>query len=100
MLLEEDPASQLAREDRWRAGLEGKTRQHSSDLRGGLGATVALLGALGDRIDAGHGSTGTNVANAVVRGLLSKATDDKTGALCRASRRTYHCWRKARLTLS
>lgn len=81
VLLEEDPAAEFAPEERWRAGFEGKTRQHSADLRGGVVTTVALLGALGDRVDAGHGATGINVANALVRGLLSKANEDNTSAV-------------------
>ena len=80
VLLEEDPAFGLAPEERWRASFEGKAREHSEDLHGGIATTIALLGALGERVDAGHGTNGQDVAAAHVRMLLSKANEDDTGA--------------------
>ena len=80
VLLEEDPTFGMPPEERWRAPAEGKVRRFSGDLRGGLASTIALLGALGDRVDAGHGASGVNVANSLVRGLLTKANEDTTGA--------------------
>lgn len=79
VLLEEDPALRLAPDERWKAGMQGKTREHSSDLRTGLVATVALLGVLGDRVDAGGGATGRDVASSLVRGILGKANEDASG---------------------
>lgn len=80
VLLEDDPKFGLAPEERWRASYEGKYRRHSSDLRGGLVTTVALLGTLGERVDAGPGATGVSVANGAVRRLLAKANEDASGA--------------------
>jgi hypothetical protein len=80
VLLEADPTLDLAPEDRWRASIDGRTREHSADLRRGLVTTIALLGMVGDRVDAGHGSTGETVASSVVRMLLNEANWDPTAA--------------------
>src|SRR3979409_1603494 len=47
---------------------DGGIRRHSSDLRSGLAATIALLGAFGDDVEAGYGNTGTAFAGSLVRG--------------------------------
>ena len=76
VLLEPDPALDLPPEQRWRASLEGKLRAHSADLRAGLATTIALIGVLGDRIDAGRRATGASLARGLVRQLLTTANDD------------------------
>ena len=81
VLLERDPALDLAPGDRWYAATVGKSPAHSGDLRRGLAATLALLGIYGDVIDTGHGTTGRDRAGAIVRALLRDATADKTGDL-------------------
>ena len=81
VLLEEDPTFGMTPEERWSAPREGKVRRYSGDLRSGLASTIALLGAHGEKVDAGQGATGANVANGIVRGLLRKANDDKTPAV-------------------
>jgi hypothetical protein len=79
VLLEDDPTFDLTPEERWRASVDGKTRRHSPDLRSGLANTVALLGVFGEAVDAGQGSTGTAVAEGIVRGLLTAANEDDSG---------------------
>lgn len=80
VLLEADPAFELAPEERWRASFDRKTRQHSSELRGGISTTLALLGAEGARVDGGQGANGSDVAADLVRVLLIKANEGATGA--------------------
>jgi hypothetical protein len=81
VLLERDPALDLAPENRWYAGTVGKSPEHSGDLRRGLAVTLALLGIHGDVIDTGHGTTGRQRAAGTVRDLLRGATADTTGDL-------------------
>lgn len=81
VLLAEDPTFGMTSEERWKAPTRGKVRRHSDDLRGGLASTVALLGAHGEKVDAGHGATGATIANGMVRGLLRKANEDGTSAI-------------------
>lgn len=50
VLSEDDPALDLPEEDRWKAAIHGKTRQHSSALRRGLCETLVLLAAHGDAL--------------------------------------------------
>lgn len=78
VLGELDPAVDLEPEQRWRAALDGKVRSFSSDLREGLGETLALLGVHGTRIDAGAGGTGASWASYLVRELLRQANEDST----------------------
>lgn len=79
VLLERDPALDLPPEDRWRAGLDGKTLMHSPDLRRGLARTLAAIGAHGHSIDTGHGTNGSQWAAHVVGELLGAANADRTG---------------------
>lgn len=78
VLLEEDPTFGMTPEERWTAPTEGKVRRYSSDLRGGLASTIALLGGHGEKVNAGHGATGGTVASGIVRGLLRKANEHAT----------------------
>jgi hypothetical protein len=79
VLLERDPALDLSPDDRWRAATVGKSPAHSGDLRRGLAVTLALLGVYGEVIDVGHGASGAQWADRVVRVLLRKANADATG---------------------
>jgi hypothetical protein len=81
VLLEIDPALELAPEDQWRAAVLGKTSTYSGDLRGGLAATLALLGVYGDAIELEYGGDGIQWAARIVRDLLTAANADKSGAL-------------------
>lgn len=81
VLLELDPALELAPEDQWRAAVLGKSRTYSAELRSGLAATLALLGIYGDAIELPYGQDGESWATTIVRGLLAAANDKGTGAL-------------------
>jgi addiction module HigA family antidote len=48
VLAEDDPALDLPEDERWLAGMKGKTRQISGALREGLGETLVLLSVHGD----------------------------------------------------
>jgi plasmid maintenance system antidote protein VapI len=48
VLSEDDPALDYPEEERWLAGVHGRTREHSSALRRGLCETLVLLSAHGD----------------------------------------------------
>ena len=79
VLLEPDHLLGLAPEERLRAELVGRTRKYSSELRAGLSRTLALLGTLGEKIDAGSSRTGSELAEGIVAGLLEAANSDPTG---------------------
>jgi hypothetical protein len=79
VLLERDPALDLALDDRWYAATVGKSRAHSGELRHGLAATLAMLGTHGDAIDVGHGSSGAQWTSHIVHELLREANQDATG---------------------
>ncbi len=81
VLTEIDPRYELAPNDRWQAGVLGKARTYSSDLRLGLATTLALLGAFGEQNVAGERLTGREWAGWVVRQILEAANADPTGAL-------------------
>lgn len=81
VLLTPDPAYDLDPGERWMASIHGKVREHSGDLRHGLATTLALLGALGDRVDAGKGATGADWAGYLVREVLDAANGDDSGRL-------------------
>jgi hypothetical protein len=82
-LLEDDPAASFPPERQWQAQLEGKQRRHSGDLRVGLATTIALLGSIGDRVDAGNGGTAASIAGALVRRVLTRANEDPSGTAWR-----------------
>ncbi len=48
VLSEDDPSLDLPEDERWMAGIHGKTRQISGALRQGLGETLVLLAVHGD----------------------------------------------------
>lgn len=73
-----DPALDLPPDERYKANIVGKARQHSSDLRDGLATSLALLGAVGDRKLTDSAMTGADWAGVIVRELLSKANEAPT----------------------
>jgi hypothetical protein len=79
VLLERDPALDLAPDDRWYAATVGKSPSHSGDLRRGFAVTLALLGIHGDVIEVGHGTSGTQWTARIIRDLLREANADTTG---------------------
>ncbi|WP_024477211.1 hypothetical protein [Arthrobacter sp. CAL618] len=77
-----DPKLDLAREDRWKAGLEGKLRAHSTDLRKGIARTLALMAAAGDGIGSGVPSQSIRSWSLLLtRAVLQRANEDYTGRL-------------------
>ena len=76
-----DPRLELPPEKRWSAAIYGKVRIHSSDLRKGLGRTVALLGVRGDEVRLSGGRTARQWAERVVWSLLSRANEDPSAQL-------------------
>lgn len=76
-----DPRLELPPEERWSAGVYGKTRVHSTDLRGGLARAVALLGARGDELRLSGGRSGRQWAERVVWRLVSRANADSSAQL-------------------
>jgi hypothetical protein len=76
-----DPRLELQLDQRWQAAIHGKSRVHSENLRKGLATTLALLGALGDKVQLGSGRTARVWAEGIVRQLLDRANADPSGQL-------------------
>lgn len=76
-----DPALELEPDKRWQAGVLGKSRIHSDDLRDGVASALALLGTLGDEVLPGTATTGADAAKGIVWKLLDEANADRTGTL-------------------
>ncbi|WP_418907078.1 hypothetical protein [Glutamicibacter endophyticus] len=77
-----DPKLDLPRDERWRANIDGKVRNHSSDLRKGLSATLAMLGSLEhDEDQVVGGQTLSAWSQMLVRALLERAEEDNNGKL-------------------
>jgi hypothetical protein len=76
-----DPRLELPAEERWQAAIHGKVPVHSSDMRGGLSRTVALLGARGDEVRLGGGRTARLWVEAVAAQLFARANGDRSGQL-------------------
>jgi hypothetical protein len=80
VLGEDDPALDVAPDDRWwKAAVEGKRRSHSGSLRKGLADSLALLGTYGGTIKSSSGSSGADWAEYIVRDLLAPANADTSG---------------------
>ncbi len=80
VLGEDDPALDVAPDDRWwKASVEGKRRVHSASIRQGLAESLALLGAYGNRVTTSGGPSGADWAEYAVRDLLKPANDDVSG---------------------
>lgn len=76
-----DPRLELPPEDRWSAEIYGKTRVHSTDLRGGLARSVALLGSRGDEVRLPGGRSARQWAERVVWQLVVRANEDSSAQL-------------------
>lgn len=81
VLLEVNPATELPPAERWRANVLGRTPKHSSELRGGLADTLALLSLQGDSVAGAGAITGEQWAANLVAEVLSAANADTTGQL-------------------
>lgn len=81
VLTESDPRQELPPDEQWQAGVLGKVRAYSSDLRHGLATTLALMGAYGDEQVAGARLTPREWADWIVRQILKAANDDETARL-------------------
>jgi hypothetical protein len=79
VLGETDPALDMSPKDRWKANIEGKVSEFSSDLRRGLARSLALLAVHGESIKAMGSSNGTEWASHLVRKLLEDANRDPSG---------------------
>lgn len=76
-----DPALELPPGERWAAAVHGRIRIHSSDLRRGLAATLAVCGGLGaSQSVSGVGALGDWAAGVIAR-LLRRADEDASGDL-------------------
>lgn len=75
-----DPALELDVAERWKAGIYGKTRIHSADLRRGLATTLAICGTHGEGRQIGARSVSDWAASMVAQ-LLHRANEDTTGHL-------------------
>jgi hypothetical protein len=76
-----NPALELPVAERWMAGVYGKVRVHSSDLRSGLATTLALAGTYGAPRRLGAVGTVAGWAAKVVAQLLRRANEDSSGQL-------------------
>ncbi len=81
VLTESDPRHDLAPEEQWQAGVLGKVRAYSSDLRHGVATTLAVMGAYGDQPVAGARLTARDWAGWIVRQILEAANGDETARL-------------------
>jgi hypothetical protein len=79
VLTEVDPQYELERAERWLAGVRGKTRVYSYDLRIGIATTLALLGAHGDTPVASTSLMAREWAGWIVRDVIAQASKDQTG---------------------
>ena len=76
-----DPRLELPAEDRWLAEIHGKSRIHSSDLRKGLGRSLALMGARGDELWLSAGRSARQWAERVAWNLFERGTHDESAHL-------------------
>lgn len=71
-----DPSFDMPEDQRWAAGVYGKTLPHSGLLREGLAETLALMGARSETAPFSTSQSGQEHANTIVRKLLEKANED------------------------
>ena len=71
-----DPQFDLPLEERWLAGIHGQVPAHSSGLRKGLAATLAIMGARGEDLTVAGGLTLRQRAESIVNELLGRANQD------------------------
>ena len=75
-----DPRLELPVEERWAAGIYGKSPVHSSELRSGVADTLALIGANGGEVSIGSGPIQSWLHGALHM-LLARSNEDSTGHL-------------------
>jgi hypothetical protein len=80
VLIDVDPVSQLADDDRWRASLDDLTPTYSGHIRRGIARTVAMFGAIESSAEYGSGRTSVSVARDIVRRVLRAANADASFA--------------------
>lgn len=76
---EADPATELPLDQRWMAGVMGKTARYSPSLRRGLARSLALLGTYGSDTHISTSGTAADWASGIVRRLLDQANADSSG---------------------
>ncbi len=76
-----DPRLDLPPNERWSAGIHGKSRIHSTDLRNGLARVVAILGARGDELRLSGGRSAHQWAERIVWNLVTRANEDRSAQL-------------------
>lgn len=81
VLSERNPALDLAPDQRWTAGVMGKVRRYSGQLRNGLARSLVLLAVYGDQVTFSGGVTGSSWASYQVREVLDAANGDRSGEL-------------------
>jgi addiction module HigA family antidote len=75
VLSEDDPSLDLPEEDRWKAGIFGKTREISAALRKGISETLVLLSVHGNRLfQAGLGIDVEESVARLIKKLLTPLT--------------------------
>jgi hypothetical protein len=81
VLSERDPKFDLPKEERYAASIHGKLLVHSSNIRGGLVETLALLGSRPEALSSCSHGKARAVAVLTVRGLLDGANWDMWASL-------------------
>ena len=78
VLSETDPALELPEDERWAAGIYGKIRNHSAELRKGISETLVILSVHGNHLfQARLGIDVEGHVSSLVRKLLKPLTLDK-----------------------
>lgn len=76
ILSEPDPSLELPEDERWAAGIHGKTRELSGAIREGVAETLVLLAVYGDTLFGSRLSFDCEArANKLVEGLLTPLSD-------------------------
>jgi hypothetical protein len=76
VLGQRDPSFDLPPDDRWKAGILGRSLAHSGLLREGIADTIALMGARSDATRFADAATGQHRASRIVSRLLNMANKD------------------------
>lgn len=71
-----DPSLELPSNQRWMAGVFGKSATYSGALRGGIADSLALMGARSDSIQWAEPLSPQDQANRIVRQVLERANTD------------------------
>jgi hypothetical protein len=75
-----NPTQDLSLADRWRASLYGPGKLHTADMRTGISTTLAAMGS-GGELRIGARTTARGWSALIVRALLQRAFEDKSGQL-------------------